>query len=158
MVFGSVGICSSAQSNRAGLGADENRVVMHGYSVADWDKRIAIAPDSPINITYSRKDKNWVQTTTDVKSGKKLHEYVRGTGATKGYVSSVQQLSWRVGLLRCLRKLDGVQELKSNPVILERLIPSIMSRRSSSWRVQTLDLRGLILSPGLASPRLSARR
>lgn len=82
-----------AQCNRAGLGADENRVVMHGYSVADWDKRIAIAPDSPINITYSRKDKNWVQTTTDVKSGKKLHEYVRGTGAAKGYVSCAQQWS-----------------------------------------------------------------
>lgn len=59
---------------------------MHGYSVADWDKRLAIAPDSPINITYSRKDKSWVQTTTDVKSGKQLNEYVRGKGTPKGYV------------------------------------------------------------------------
>lgn len=66
------------------LQTDENSVVMHGYSVADWDKRIATAPDAPINITYSRKEKNWVQTTTDMKTGKKLHEYVRGTGAPKG--------------------------------------------------------------------------
>lgn len=59
---------------------------MHGYSVADWDKRVAIAPDSPIKIIYSKKEKNWVQTTIDMKTGKKLHEYVRGTGAPKGYV------------------------------------------------------------------------
>ncbi|TLD38212.1 Sexual differentiation process protein isp4 [Venturia nashicola] len=72
-------------------------VVMHGYSVADWDKRLAIAPDSPINITYSRKDKNWVQTTTVVKSGKQLHEYVRGTGALKGWGTGTEVQSGHPG-------------------------------------------------------------
>jgi hypothetical protein len=57
---------------------------MHGYTKADWDKRIPIAPDSQIKIIYSKKGANWVQTTIDMKTQKKLHEYVRGGGAAKG--------------------------------------------------------------------------
>jgi hypothetical protein len=57
---------------------------MHGYSVADWDKRLAIAPDAQIQIIYSKKGATWVQTTIEMKTGKKLHEYVRGGGSPKG--------------------------------------------------------------------------
>ena len=64
--------------------SNENSVVMHGYTKADWDKRVSIAPDSQIKIIYSKRGGSWVQTTIDMKSGKKLHEYVRGSGAAKG--------------------------------------------------------------------------
>jgi len=57
---------------------------MHGYTVADWDKRLPIAPDSKIKIIYSKKGSKWVQTTVDMKTGKQLHAYERGTGSPKG--------------------------------------------------------------------------
>lgn len=57
---------------------------MHGYSFADWDKRVPIAQDAQIKIIYEKKDSKWIQTTIDMKTGKKLHEYSRGTGAGKG--------------------------------------------------------------------------
>ncbi|KAE9966197.1 hypothetical protein EG328_011435 [Venturia inaequalis] len=88
-------------------------VVMHGYSVADWDKRIAIAYDSPINITYSRRDKNWVQTTTDKKSGKKLHEYVRGTGAAKGWGTGTEVQSGHPGTIATQYYENTIIELAS---------------------------------------------
>jgi hypothetical protein len=61
-----------------------NSVVMHGYTKADWDKRVPIAADARIKIIYSKSGASWVQTTIDMKAGKKLHEYVRGSGAAKG--------------------------------------------------------------------------
>jgi hypothetical protein len=63
---------------------NEISVVMHGYSVADWDKRVPIAADAKIKIIYSKKGAKWVQTTIDMKTGRKLHEYERGSGAAKG--------------------------------------------------------------------------
>jgi hypothetical protein len=60
------------------------RVVTHGYSVTDGDKRIAVTPSSQIKITCSKKEKNWVQTIVDMKTGKVLHGYVRSTRSPKG--------------------------------------------------------------------------
>jgi hypothetical protein len=61
---------------------------MHGVTVAEHDKPVPIAPDAEIKIAYKKTESgaNWIQQTFDMKTGKQMHDYVKGKGRMKGCV------------------------------------------------------------------------